>query len=81
VTAVGEVDPEASARKLRAKRANERLKLAAGALNTLALATVGAAFIIPGVTSLENVRWAWIPVGVILHLLAHLVLGLMKSED
>jgi hypothetical protein len=27
------------------------------------------------------VRWAWIPVGVILHLLAHLVLGLMKSED
>ena len=55
---MGEVDPEASARKLRAKRANERLKLAAGALNTLALAIVGAAFIIPGITSLENVRWA-----------------------
>jgi len=78
---VGEVDPEASPRKLRAKRANERLKLAAGALKTLALTIVGAAFVIPGVISLENVRWAWIPVGLILHLLAHLVLGFMKSED
>jgi hypothetical protein len=58
---VGEVDPEASARKLRAKRTNERVKLTTVSLNTLALAIVGAAFVIPGVTSLENVRWAWIP--------------------
>jgi hypothetical protein len=57
------------------------VKLTTVSLNTLALAIVGAAFVIPGVTSLENVRWAWIPVGLILHLLAHLVLGLMKSED
>ena len=78
---MGGADPEASARKLRAKRTNERVKLTTVSLNTLALAIVGAAFIIPGVTSLENVRWAWIPVGLILHLLAHLVLGFMKSED
>jgi hypothetical protein len=57
------------------------VKLTTVSLNTLALAIVGAAFVIPGVTSLENVRWAWIPVGLVLHLLAHLVLGFMKSED
>ena len=49
--------------------------------NSLALAIVAAAFVIPGVTSLDNVRWAWIPIGFILHLLAHAVLGFMKSED
>ena len=78
---MGEVDPEASARKLRAKRTNEQVKLTAFSLNTLSLAVVGAAFVIPGVTSLENVRWIWIPVGLVLHLLAHLLLGFMKSED
>jgi len=78
---MGETELTSSERKLRAKRANERVKLAAGALNTLALAVVGAAFVIPGVTSLANVRWAWIPVGVVLHILAHIALGLMKSED
>ena len=74
---VGEVDPEASPRKLRAKRANERLKLAAGALNTLALTIVGAAFVIPGVIPPAFRSDS----GLILHLLAHLVLGFMKSED
>jgi hypothetical protein len=37
--------------------------------------------VVPGVTSLENVRWASTPAGAILHLLAHVVFGLMKSED
>ena len=57
------------------------MKLTAVSLNTLALAIVGAAFIIPGVTSLDKVRWVWIPIGLTLHLLAHLALGFMKSED
>jgi hypothetical protein len=57
------------------------VKLAATSLNTLALAIAAAAFVVPGVTSLENVRWAWIPAGAILHLVAHIVFGLMKSED
>ena len=78
---MGEVDPETSARKLRAKRNNERVKLTAVSLNTLALAILGAAFIVPGVTSFDNVRWAWIPIGFALHLLAHVVLGFLKSED
>ncbi|MFL5054577.1 MAG: hypothetical protein ACJ8DE_04930 [Microvirga sp.] len=78
---MAEVDPEGSARKLRAKRTNEHLKLIASSLNTLSLAVVGAAFVIPGVTSLENVRWIWIPVGIVLHLIAHLPLRLLKSED
>lgn len=81
MSGVAEVDPEGSARKLRAKRTNEHLKLIASSLNTLSLAVVGAAFVIPGVTSLENVRWIWIPVGIVLHLIAHLPLRLLKSED
>ena len=80
MSGVTEVDPEGSARKLRAKRTNEHLKLIASSLNTLSLAVVGAAFVIPGVTSLENVRWIWIPVGIVLHLIAHLPLRLLKSE-
>jgi hypothetical protein len=79
VSGVPDLDP--AERKLRAKRTNERVKLTAVSLNTLALAIVAAAFVIPGVTSLDNVRWAWIPIGFILHLLAHAVLGFMKSED
>ena len=76
-----EPDPIVSERKLRAKRQNERVKLAASALNTLALAIAGAAFIVPGMTSLENVRWTWIPVSLGLHICAHLVFTALKSED
>ena len=70
-----------SERKLQAKRTNEHLKLVASFLNTLSLAVIGAAFVVPGVTSLHGVRWIWIPVGVALHLLAHLAVRLLKSED
>ena len=78
---MAETEPEGSARKLRAKRANEHLKLVASFLNTLSLAVLGAAFIVPGITSLESVRWIWTPVGIALHLTAHLMLRLLKSED
>jgi hypothetical protein len=78
---VAEPDQIGSKRKLRAKRTNEHLKLVASFLNTLALAVIGAAFVIPGVTSLESVRWIWIPAGIILHLCAHVPLRLLKSED
>jgi hypothetical protein len=81
VRAVGEADLEAPARKLRAKRTNEHLKLVVTSLNTLSLAVIGAAFVIPGVASLENVRWIWIPAGIVLHVIAHLPLRLLKSED
>jgi hypothetical protein len=76
-----DTDPAAAERRLRAKRTNEHLKLAVSFLNTLSLAIIGAAFVVPGVTSFNNVRWVWIPVGVLLHLVAHLMLRLRKSED
>ena len=76
-----EVEPTASGRKLKAKRHNERVKLAASALNTLAIGIIGAAFIVPGVTSLDNVRWVWIPAAFILHLIGQVLLGTLKSED
>jgi hypothetical protein len=74
-------DGAASDRKLRARRQNERLKLASTSLNTLSLAIVGAAFIVPGVVTLEAVRWIWIPIAAILHIAAHAVLRFLKSED
>ena len=78
---MAETDPEAAERRLRAKRLNEHLKLMASFLNTLSLAVIGAAFVVPGVISLESVRWLWIPVGIVLHLAAHVPLRLLKSED
>lgn len=78
---MGEVDTEVGERKYRAKRANEHFKLVASFLNTLSLAVLGAAFIVPGMVSLEGVRWIWIPFGIFLHLVAHLVLRLLKRED
>ena len=78
---MAEADPIASERRLGAKRLNERQKLIASFLNTLSLAVIGAAFIGPGVGSLEAVRWSWLPVGFVLHLLAHVALNRLKSED
>ena len=40
-------EPSPSERKLAAKRNNERVKLAAAFLNTLAVGTIGAAIIVP----------------------------------
>jgi hypothetical protein len=74
-------DAVARERKLRARRQNERLKLASTSLNTLSLAIVGAAFIVPGVVTLEAVRWIWIPAAAVLHVSAHAVLRFLKSED
>jgi predicted anti-sigma-YlaC factor YlaD len=54
---VSSPEPTAAERKLTARRTNEHLKLAASFLNALALAIIGAAFVVPGVTSLELVRW------------------------
>lgn len=68
-------------RKLAAKRTNERVKMLAGTLNALAIGILGAAFVVPGVTSLENVRWIWIPAALVLHLMAYVAYRFLKSED
>lgn len=57
------------------------MKLIASFLNTLSLAILGAALIVPGVTSLENVRWIWIPAAFALHLGAHAAVFLLRSEE
>ncbi len=76
-----EPDPIAPERRLRAKRQNERVKLIVSFLNTLSLAIIGAAFIVPGVASLATVRWGWLPAETLLHVSAHAAFSLLKSED
>lgn len=78
---MAEGDPIGAERRLRAKRYNERLKLLVGFLNTLGLAILGAAFVIPGVSSFAGVQWSWVSIGIVLHLLAHGVLQRLKSEE
>jgi putative exporter of polyketide antibiotics len=73
--------PKDRRRRLAAKRINERLKLTANFLNAIGIGVVGAAFIIPGVTDLTAVRWDWLPFGFTLHVLAHVALSFLKSED
>ena len=68
-------------RRLRARRQNERVKLLVSFLNTLSLAILGAAFVVPGMISIQTVRWSWIPFGVALHVIAQWLLSLLRSED
>lgn len=74
-------DPADARRRLRAKRQNERIKLAAGFLNTTGLAIIGTAFIVPIVNGADAVRWPWIPFGLALHLSAQGLLSFLRSED
>ncbi len=73
--------PEPGERRLRAKRVNEHVKLGVSALNTLSLAITGAALVVPGVTSFDTIRWPWMPAAVALHLSAHGLLTLLRSEE
>lgn len=69
-------------RRIRAKRLNERLKLSASSINTVGLTALAAAVIVPltgGSLSLSALVWFLIAAG--LHLVSHVVLGYLKSED
>ncbi|WP_051956076.1 hypothetical protein [Beijerinckia mobilis] len=68
-------------RILAAKRSNERVKLAAAALNALAIGVLGAAFVVPGVENLDKVHWWWIPVALFLHVMAHATFGFLRLEE
>ncbi|TXM77340.1 hypothetical protein FV218_05675 [Methylobacterium sp. WL69] len=75
---------DAAARKLAAKRVNERLKLLANLLNALGIGVIGAGVIVPGVhdpTRITLQTLAWIATGLVLHLLAQGVLAFLRSED
>ncbi|WP_020180865.1 hypothetical protein [Methylopila sp. M107] len=79
---MAELTPEDVERRLRAKRANERLKLAATTMNTLGMTTVGVAVLVPIVSgSATFASLAWIAVAVVLHFAAQGVLGVLHSED
>lgn len=70
------------ARRIKAKRLNERLKLSATSVNTVGLTILAAAVLVPltgGTLSFSAVIWILISAG--LHLVSHLLLGSLKSED
>jgi hypothetical protein len=74
----------AKARKLAAKRINERLKLLASFFNALALGVIGAGFIVPVVNEpgrLISPQLPWLGLGLVLHLSAQGVLLFLRSED
>lgn len=75
-------DRAAKHRKLAAKRLNEHLKLVASALNTIGIAVLGAAFILPAIGgSVGGGSITWIAVAVGLHMCGHVALRFMRSED
>ena len=79
---MAELAPEDIERRLRAKRANERLKLAASTLNTIGLTLFGTAIVIPlaaGVLNPYSLVWIFVAAG--LHYAAQLVLARLRSED
>ncbi|MFD1703776.1 hypothetical protein ACFSCV_12265 [Methylopila henanensis] len=74
--------PDDVERRIRAKRLNERLKLLASSLNTVGLAVFGAAVLVPLVGERLPLSAAvWFLATLSLHLLAHVVLGRLTSED
>mgnify|MGYP001347515958 CR=1 FL=1 len=79
---MAELTPQDRARRLAARRTNERLKLIATALNAVSVATVGAAFILPAVNGASGpLPLIWIPMAVGLHLAAQGVFHFLRSED
>lgn len=76
------LSPEDIERRIRAKRFNERVKLAANATNAVGLTLLAAAALVPFVGGLATWSSAgWIPVALGLHFMAQFMLGRLKSED
>jgi hypothetical protein len=70
------------ARRLAAKRFNERLKLLIVALNAIAVASFGAAFILPMIgASGQKVSLLWIIAAFALHLVAQGIFHWLRSEE
>lgn len=74
---------DAGRRRFLAKRRNERLKLAAGALDRLGTVTIAGAILGPVFQGQTVETWAtvgWIAVAIILHIVAQAVLTAMRDE-
>ena len=71
--------------KHRAKRFNEGAKLVATLFNSLAIITIGTAFIGPIVQGrfdvLSSGGWVLLLVALSLHLIAHLAVRLIRAEE
>lgn len=62
---------------------NERMKLLAGFLNAIALGFVGFSFLRPlveGTVAFDTTLAIWIGTGLVLHVLAHYILGYLEKE-
>lgn len=72
---------------IRAKRFNERLKLFVSGIHTVGIACIISALVIPVIREGEtdvfasSLTWYWIVTGSGLHLVALVLLGLLKPED
>lgn len=73
--------PDTGARKLAARKWNERLKLGITTLNTAAMAIFGAAFIAPTVAKTGHLTPIWISVATVLHLVSQWLFRFLRSED
>lgn len=79
---MAELSPEDIERRLRAKRMNERVKLAASTINAVGLAIVGVTVLVPIMAGTAGLlSFAWIAAAFILHLSAQAAFGLLRSED
>jgi len=79
---MSEPTPLDRARRLAAKKNNERVKLFAATLNAISVATFGAAFILPVVNGTVGPLSAiWILLAVALHLSAQAAFRFLQSED
>jgi hypothetical protein len=69
-------------RRATAKRANEGIKLVANFLNALAVATLGAAFLLPALAGgLQATTALWILLALALHFAGQAALRRLRSED
>ena len=71
--------------RLAAKRHNESVKLVATSLNAIALAVLGTAFVIPAIGNIAVLSspgpWILLFVAIVIHLVAHAVVRLLRSEE
>ena len=72
-------------RRLAAKRNNERVKLITTSLNTVGLAILGTAFIVPAINNVAVLLapgpWILLIVATALHVTAHGFIRFLRSEE
>ncbi|WP_279478008.1 hypothetical protein [Aureimonas sp. SK2] len=75
-------DDLARARKLAARKFNEHVKLVSTSVNAVALTTLGASILLPGISGTAVARpVVWLLIAGALHLVAHASVRMLRSED